>query len=187
LFSHQQVQALPILEWLLSEDDEMRRSGRTTVQAFAYLRHACFRARGRWIRPYELGAFNGRRADEHLMRAIHSLAVGLRIPIEQRQRDGGEFRVGTIPLEAEIALNDIQEGVPPELVRPEMFEELSAGQSMFGSELEFFTQRLTAALGVPRELLDQVMQKEVPRAIPKEGPRVPGPSIWERLLDDDAV
>ncbi len=101
--SHQQAEALRTLEWLLSAEDEQRRSGRSLMMALAYLRYALLRAShrrppGDWVRVVDHAHTFDESSAIIVMRYIEDIArdAGLEIQVQIR---GGISRFRTMAAE----------------------------------------------------------------------------------------
>jgi hypothetical protein len=88
--TQQQAHALEALDWLFSEANEDRRTGRTYILAVAYLRNAV--NTGRWIEVEDPAG--NRASDRWLLDTIELLARDGGIPIQRERvsRDLGRFR-----------------------------------------------------------------------------------------------
>ena len=102
--SHQQADALRALEWLLSEETEDRRSGRSMTMAIAYLRLACARRNREWLHVFD--HFVSYRDARVVMGYIEEFARNAHLQIVTNHT-GNSFRLqGTVSVEAEHYLFD---------------------------------------------------------------------------------
>jgi len=151
--SHQQADALRALEWLLSDEAEDRRTGRSRILALAYLRMACRRPGTEWIRVWDHAlSYGGRRSYEVLLRYINEIAT-----------EAG----------ANVDLN-LNEG---------MFRLIGSTNESERYLFEAFTENLDLQLGLTDEQLAERAVRERPQPVVRpRGNRPPHGTLREALL-----
>lgn len=162
--SQQQAEALRALDWLYSEEDADRRSGRSLVLAVSLLRRG-FSMRVEWVAVED--HVSTRDADRFLLGQIQDLAerLGISIEIRRQRSTQPEFRVlGSGPGSRDALFNDFVEGDIELGLSPERLSEL-------------------AAMRAPASVLGRELGTLAPPKAPE--PEALRRSAWEHLVEAD--
>lgn len=186
--TQQQAEALRVLDWLFSNRDEDRRTGRSHVIALAHIR-AAVRAPGTWIEVENITGFGGGRDQTgFLLNDIQQTAVEIGFSLEvQRQRQtrirvlqtagwaNAINRLNTVQI---VAHEEIFPPRPPER-RPLLMAPPGMMQVI---PIEDLPENEAIAPPRPRR-----PRRVAPAIITPVEPERPRPTAWEHLNGPDQI